>query len=89
MPRFLLIALGMGFLLPTAAVANEAYLILTNGIYATVWSKKAQSDSTNTIALPMKTMAGCMEEGERWASAPIDYKNDKKAFRSFQCVAYK
>ena len=87
MRRFLFVFLTIGFLSPTAALANEAYLILTNGIYATVWTKKAHSDSTNTIALPMKTMAGCMQEGKKWASAPIRYKNDDKAFIDYQCIS--
>ena len=85
----LLLPLLAALALPTAVDANEAYLVLTNGIYATVWSRKAQSDSTNTIALPMKTMAGCIEEGKKWAESPIRYKNDDKAFRDYQCIRYK
>ena len=88
--KSLLLPLLAALALPTAVNANEAYLILTNGIYGTVfWKKGVQSDSTNTIVLPMKTMAGCIEEGKKWAESPIRYKKDDKAFRDYQCVEYK
>ena len=56
MRRFLFFALGMGMLLPTAAIAESVWLIL--GV--------DKSDEFLFDKIEMKDMSQCKEQGEIW-----------------------
>ena len=83
MHRFLLIALGMGFLLPTAASAESFWLIL--------------SESSNTHSalekIEMGSMEQCIKEGSRFKQG-VGYNGSEKGFpgknkRQFICITGK
>ena len=78
------------FLSIPAANANEAWLVLTHGVIGGTHGfgggKVAVSDSSSLTTVPMKTMEGCMTEGEKWKVIPSTFR---KGFRSFQCISNK
>ena len=71
-------------LIATPVLANEAWLVLTQGVFGSKLTKSAaNSDSTSTVTIPMKTMMGCMIEGQQWAELPTKFR---KGFREFLCI---
>ena len=64
MRRFLFFALGMGMLLPTAAIAESVWLIL--GV--------DKSDEFLFDKIEMKDMSQCKEQGEIWRFSKMNNK---------------
>ena len=90
MKKLFLTFLTIGISLPLPVFANEAWLVILHGIEGTAMGfgggKVANSDSSTLATIPMKTMQGCMQEGQRWASSPSPFR---KGLRDFQCIEVK
>ena len=90
MNKLFLIFIAFGIALPMPTLANEAWLVILHGVEGTAMGfgggKVANSDSSTLATIPMKTMEGCIEEGQRWVSSPSPFR---KGLRDFQCIEVK
>lgn len=68
-----------------AASAPEAiWLVLINNVSATTANLRGVgTDVTAMVTIPMKSLAGCQEEGARWKAAETGFR---KGFREYHCV---
>ena len=74
MLRFLLLALGMGFLLPTAVSAESYWLIITQGT----------NSGDSMIPIQMINMVQCETQGQRFISS--DRLGNNRKARGYECL---
>ena len=84
MRRFLSLALGMGFLLPTAARTESVWLVINNS-----WGYNSFGSGFEKIE--MKDMAQCLKQGEIYKSTELKDENTNSqgmrfGARSFICL---
>ena len=58
---------------------SKYWLVLTHGYFGNTY----QSDSKQSVAVPMNTLEGCMEEGKKWDAVPL---KSRRGFRESHCV---
>ena len=76
MRRFLLLALGMGFLLPTAASAERVWMILT------IERLQVQRAMSAMEKVEMTSMDECLSQGKAW-------RESYEGVRNFWCITGK
>ena len=69
MSRFLFLALGMGMLLPTAAKAESAWLVLMYSHNGISFEK-----------IPMKNMDQCEKAAAEWKATKVGFATGKKGY---------
>ena len=79
--RRLLLPLIAALAVPTAAMANEAWLVLS---YGNKGNWKYQSDMVAITTVPMKTMKGCEEEGAKWAASKSTFNHGQREYKCLQ-----
>ena len=62
-----------------AQAQSKYWLVLTHGYFGNTY----QSDSKQSVAVPMNTLEGCMEEGKKWDAVPL---KSRRGFRESHCV---
>ena len=71
-------------------LANGAWLVILHGTEGVGMGfgrgKSVSSYYSSMATIPMKTIKGCLEEGQRWASTPPLFKN---GLRDYQCIEVK
>ena len=90
MKKLFLAFIAFGMVLPMPTFANEAWLVILHGTEGIGMGfgggKSVSSDASTMATIPMKTIKGCLEEGQRRSSTPSPFKN---GLRDFQCIEVK
>ena len=89
MRRFLLLALGMGFLLPTAVNAERHWLILGYGEFNNGSMNGVTNGAAALEKIEMVSAAACKKEGKRWENSDTHKDFLYGNYRRFHCVVGK
>ena len=79
--KHLILAAVAAIALPTTALANEAWLVLSYGIAG--GTSIGDSNSMSLISIPMKSLEGCEKEGQKWQLSKPKFR---KGIREYKCL---